>query len=187
MSEVFPTVVAMTQTPQEQSLTAERRDLLEALAKHRWLFRYPLTGLTDAQAGERTTHSELCLGGLVKHVTQTEGQWAEFAVHGATAFPSVASMTAADWQARQDSFRMLPGETLAGVVAAYDAGAERTDELVRTLDLDLSHPLPEAPWFEAGAVWSARRVFLHVIAETAQHAGHADLLREAIDGQKSMG
>ena len=54
-------------------------------------------------------------------------------------------------------------------------------------DLDADHALPDAPWFELGARWSTRRVFLHVIAETAQHAGHADILRESIDGQKTMG
>jgi hypothetical protein len=54
-------------------------------------------------------------------------------------------------------------------------------------DLDLSHPLPEAPWFPPGARRSARRVFLGLVAEIAQHAGHADIIREAIDGQKSMG
>ena len=70
----------------------------------------------------------------------------------------------------------------------YEEVARHTDELVATLpDLDASHPLPEAPWFEPGARWSARRVFLHIIAETSQHAGHADILRESIDGQKTMG
>ena len=83
---------------------------------------------------------------------------------------------------------MGPDETLADVLAGYAEVAERTDELVRTLpDLDVSHPLPEAPWFEPGAVRSARRVFLHIVAETAQHAGHADILRESLDGQKTMG
>lgn len=43
------------------------------------------------------------------------------------------------------------------------------------------------PWFEAGASWSARRVFLHLVAEISQHAGHADVLRESIDGRRSMG
>ena len=37
------------------------------------------------------------------------------------------------------------------------------------------------------ASWTARRVLLHVIAETSQHAGHADIIRESIDGQKTMG
>ena len=50
-----------------------------------------------------------------------------------------------------------------------------------------SQPLPEAPWYEPGASWSARRVLLHLIAETSQHAGHADIIREAIDGAKTMG
>ena len=54
-------------------------------------------------------------------------------------------------------------------------------------DLDVSHALPEAPWFEKGARWSARRVLLHIIAETAQHAGQADIIRETLDGSKSMG
>ena len=54
-------------------------------------------------------------------------------------------------------------------------------------DLDVSHPLPAAPWFEPGARWSLRRVLLHIIAETAQHAGHADIIRETLDGAKTMG
>jgi hypothetical protein len=83
---------------------------------------------------------------------------------------------------------MLPGETLAGLLEHYAEVARRTDDLVATLpDLDASHPLPEAPWFEPGARWSARRAVLHIIAETSQHAGHADIIREAIDGAKSMG
>jgi len=90
-----------------------------------------------------------------------------------------------DWAA---GFRMLDGETLAGLLDGYEEVARRTDELVATLpDLDSSHPLPEAPWFEPGARWSARRVLLHLIAEIAQHAGHADIIRESIDGAKSMG
>jgi hypothetical protein len=84
-------------------------------------------------------------------------------------------------------WHLAPGETLAAVLADYDGVAARTDELVGTLDLDADHLLPEAPWFEPGLRWSVRRVFLHVIAETAQHAGHADILRESIDGQKTMG
>jgi hypothetical protein len=77
---------------------------------------------------------------------------------------------------------------LASIVSEYEGIAARTDELVASLDsLDISHPLPSAPWFEVGARWSARRALLHIIAETAQHAGHADMLREAIDGSKTMG
>ena len=86
------------------------------------------------------------------------------------------------------SFRMLEGETLAGLLARYEEVAATTDELVATIpSLDVSHPLPEAPWFPKDTRRSARRVFLHISAETAQHAGHADILRETLDGQKTMG
>ncbi|WP_432561261.1 DinB family protein [Kineococcus sp. SYSU DK003] len=166
-----------------QELSPERRDLLSTLAKHRWLFTATLTDLTDEQAAARTTVSELCLGGLVKHLGETEAQWVEFAQRGSEAFPPFEET---DYAARENSFRMLPGETVAGVLADYAAVAARTEEVVRTIDLDLAHDLPAAPWFEVEQ-WSARRVFLHVIAELAQHAGHADILREAIDGRKSMG
>jgi hypothetical protein len=83
---------------------------------------------------------------------------------------------------------MADGETLQSLLDDYQSAAERTDELVRNLpSLDASQPLPEAPWFPPGARWTARQTLLHIIGETAQHAGHADILRETIDGQKTMG
>jgi hypothetical protein len=92
-----------------------------------------------------------------------------------------------DFDSLSENFTLSDTETLAGVLAWYDEIAKDTDELVATVDLDLTHPLPEAPWFEAGATRSARRVFLHMAAETAQHCGHADIIRESLDGQKTMG
>ena len=166
----------------------ERTDLLEALARNRHFLRFTTRGLTDEQAGRRTTVSELCLGGLIKHVTSVERHWSDFIVDGPSAMPDFTALTEADYARRADEFRMLPGETLAGVLAAYDETARRTDELVTSLpDLNATHPLPKAPWNEAGARWSARRVLLHITNETAQHAGHADIIREALDGAKSMG
>jgi hypothetical protein len=82
---------------------------------------------------------------------------------------------------------MFDDDTLDGLLATYEEVAAATDALVGELDLDRSYPLPQAPWFEPGATWSVRRVLLHIIAETSQHAGHADILRETIDGQKTMG
>jgi hypothetical protein len=97
-------------------------------------------------------------------------------------------MTEEDYAKRAEQFRLLPGETLAGVLEDYAQVARCTDDLVTTLpDLDVSRPLPSAPWFPAGTEWSARRALLHIIAETAQHAGHADIIRESLDGQKTMG
>ncbi|TLS41265.1 DinB family protein [Streptomyces montanus] len=169
-------------------ITDERTDLLETLAKHRHFLRLTTRDLTDEQAGQRTTASELCLGGLIKHVTSAEGKWVDFILNGPSAMGDFTAMTEADWARRADEFRMLPGETLTGVLADYAETADRTDELVAALpDLNAAHPLPKAPWFEAEAQWSARRVLLHIIAETAQHAGHADIIRESLDGAKSMG
>lgn len=165
------------------TLSPERADLLETLAKHRYFLTHTVQGLSTEQASTRPTVSELCLGGLVKHVARTEAQWQDFAVRGAVALEA----SERSWEAHALGFQVLEGETLEGLLADYAEVAARTDELVRTFDLDVSHPLPEAPWFEPGARWSVRRVLLHVIAETSQHAGHADLLRESIDGQKSMG
>jgi Protein of unknown function (DUF664) len=166
----------------------ERADLLATLAAHRHFLRFTTRELTDEQASQRTTVSELCLGGLIKHVTATERGWVDFILDGPAALGDVATMTEDDWARRADEFRLLPGETLAGVLAGYAEVARRTDDLVATLpDLNAAHPLPEAPWFEPGARWSARRVLLHILAETAQHAGHADIIRESLDGAKSMG
>jgi hypothetical protein len=174
-------------TAGQVTMTGERADLKQALAKQRYFLRFTVRDVTDEQAAQRTTASELCLGGVIKHVTAAERQWVRFILEGPSAMGG-------DWEDEGavsswlDGFRMLPGETLASLLAEYDAVASQTDALVATLpDLDSSHPLPEAPWFEQGARWSARRALLHVIAETAQHAGHADIIRESLDGAKSMG
>jgi hypothetical protein len=165
----------------EKILTGERADLVQTLDKHRGFLRFAVRDLTDEQAARCTTASELCLGGLIKHVAGVEERWMRFAVGGAESM----KRERVDWVGQ---FRMLAGETLADLLDRYEQVARETDELVATLpDLDASHPLPEAPWFEPGARWSVRRVLLHIIAETAQHAGHADIIRESLDGAKTMG
>lgn len=178
----------------ETTVTGERADLLETLAKHRHFLRHTVQGLTDKQARLRTTASELCLGGLIKHVADTERGWVDFILEGPDAmggggdWSEGAEISPEVLEAWAAKFRLLPDETLEGVLAQYEEVARRTDELVATLpDLDAAQPLPSAPWFEPGARWSARRVFLHIVAETAQHAGHADIIRESLDGQKTMG
>jgi len=167
-----------------QAVTGERADLLASLGRHRHFLRFTARGLTDEQAAQRTTVSELCIGGLIKHVALTERQWARFIAEG----PSVMAFDESMYEQWGNAFRMLDGETLDGLLSQYEQVADQTDELVAGLpDLDAVQPLPDAPWFEKGASWSARRVLLHIIAETAQHAGHADILREALDGAKTMG
>ena len=169
-------------TTTEKIATGERADLLETLAKHRYFLRFTVRDLTDEQAAQRTTASALCLGGLIKHVAAVERGWMNFVLGGAEGMAAGADP---DWEG---GFKMLPGRDAGRPARRLRRGRPRTDEIVATLpDLNASHPLPEAPWFEPGASWSARRVLLHVIAETAQHAGHADIIRESLDGAKSMG
>ena len=170
------------------TVTGERADLLATLAMARHFLRFPTRDLSDEQARQRTTVSELTLGGLIKHVTAVERNWAGFIVHGPSIAPDFTAMTEADYQNWTEGFRLLPGETLAGVLAEYAEVAGYTDELIATLpDLGADHPLPPAPWNPPGERWTARRTLLHIATETAQHAGHADIIREALDGAKSMG
>jgi uncharacterized damage-inducible protein DinB len=170
------------------SLDLEREDLLAELGQARYFLRHTTRDLTDEQASRRTTVSELTLGGLIKHVAATEAHWAGFIVGGPSPADDFSAMTEQDFARRGNDFRLLPGETLAGVLEQYAEVAARTDDLIRTVgDLNVSHPLPEAPWFPPGARWSARRALIHIVAETAQHSGHADIIREALDGAKTMG
>jgi uncharacterized damage-inducible protein DinB len=192
MTETIATAVPAAEAG-TGAISPEHADLLESLARHRYFLRFTVRNLSDEQAREHPTASALSLGGLIKHVTAGEAQWMDFAVNGAAAMGS--SSPDVDWTDTSDpyiaqwanGFQMLPEETLEGLLAAYEARAAKTDALLPTLDLNVAHKLPEAPWFQPGASWTVRRCVLHIIAETSQHAGHADVIRETLDGQKTMG
>jgi uncharacterized damage-inducible protein DinB len=163
----------------------ERREFISAMAKQRKLLVLTVRGLSEEQVRLRPTASALCLGGLLTHVTVVEQNWSTFITQGTSAIGGADPTSLPHHDA---SFEIADGETVASLLARYDEVARSTNELVMTLpSLDVSHPLPEAPWFKEGASWSARRVLLHIITETAQHAGHADIIRETIDGAKTMG
>jgi uncharacterized damage-inducible protein DinB len=180
------------------TLDVERAELLAQLADARAALTATVRGLSDEQAGERPTVSALCLGGLLKHVTAMEEAWLRFVVEGPSAmrhdlpegvtWADVAAGTAREipqWLTdHENQFRMLPGDTVADILARYEQVAARTEEIVAAVpDLSAIQPLPVAPWNEPGGVRSVRSVLTHLIAETAQHAGHADILRETLDGR----
>lgn len=190
--------VTSTPTTPISALDAERTDLLAALACARSALISTVRELSDEQAGRRPTVSALCLGGLIKHVASIEEGWLRFVLDGPSAlrydlpdgvtWEDLAAGTAREFPQwaidHQNDFRMLPGETLVGIVARYEDVATRSEEIIASVpDLSVTHSLPQAPWHEPGAVRSVRGVLMHVIAETAQHAGHADILREALDGR----
>src|SRR5262249_38057558 len=140
----------------------------------------------------RSTVSELTLGGLVKHVSATEQHWARFIQEGPA--ENAIDWADVDWSnppaeitAYSDGFRMLEDETLAGLLEEYDAVAAATDARAAGLPPPAARPRPRGRGPPAGPRGSARGVFAHTLADTAQHAGHADITREATDGQKTMG
>lgn len=101
------------------AMTGERADLLESLATQHYFLRQTVRGLTDEQAECRTTASELCLGGLIKHVSTVERRWMNFVLGDRDA----VSGSSQGWQ---EQFRMLPGETLRGLLAELDEAQRRT-------------------------------------------------------------
>ena len=172
------------------TLSGERADLFQALANARHFLRFTVQGLSDEQASQRTTVSELTLGGLIKHVNAVEEQWQKFIVKGRAAMAwdgaDFSQMPPEAFEAFHNEFHMQSGETLDALLENYAQIADRTDALLAQVDLDTVHELPSAPWF-VDTHWSVRRTLLHIISETTQHCGHADIIRESLDGQKTMG
>ena len=150
----------------------EKTQILTILESARQSLSRMFADVTDEQARATPTASALCLGGLLKHVTYGETIWIDFVVDGEKVD---------DLDRYAASFRMEPGDTVASLLDDYTAAAKRTEEVIAALpDLDAAHKLPEAPWYPPDAAWSAREVLLHVLQETAQHAGHADIIRESL-------
>ena len=90
--------------------------------------------------------------------------------------------TADDYEA---NFRLGPNESLGDVLRLYDETARETEAVIAGIaDLGQAVPVPQGvPWFPDDIdAWSVRWVLLHLIQETARHAGHADIIREMIDG-----
>ena len=188
------TAIDDTSTNSEPStqISTERQDLVAILNQQRRFLRFTAGGLTDDQATATPTTSALCVGGIIKHVAGVEEAWSGFMETGTHPHMSTdmdwESITPEQMEAYHNEFQLLDGETLAGVLAQYEAVAANTNRLVETLpDLDQGYELPPAPWFTPGTSWTVRRTILHILAETAQHCGHADIIRESIDGQKTMG
>jgi uncharacterized damage-inducible protein DinB len=157
----------------------EAEQLLAYIAQQRDGIRFTAFGLTDEQARLTPTAGGLSIGGLVKHVAEMERSWIDNVLQRDRG-------GAGDQEADYESgFRLGPDETLASALAQLDEAAEETETIVRDLaDLDRPVPVPQGvPWFPDDIdAWSLRWVLLHLIEEIARHAGHADIIRELIDG-----
>lgn len=162
-------------------VTGEKLDLLTVLADQRNLLKLTVLRVTDEQARQRTTVSELTLGVLIKHVAEAERKSIGRIVER-------DENAVLDMAAVEDAYTLNDHDTLADLLLAYDKVAADTERVIAELgSLDDSIPLPTAPWAPERQWCSARRLVLHVIRETAHHCGHADIIREELDGATTMG
>jgi uncharacterized damage-inducible protein DinB len=158
----------------------ERGALLAFVEAQRGGLRRALLGLTDEQAARTPSASELSLGGLVKHVAEVELNWLRMAQQK----PNERARTQETWG---ESFRLVEGETVEGTLAFWDGVARETEEFIRSVpSLDDTFPLPPAPWFPKDGRVSMRWLMLHLVEEIARHAGHADIVRESLDGKTAF-
>ncbi|WP_058045603.1 DinB family protein [Streptomyces roseifaciens] len=164
----------------EKNPSDERATLLAFVEAQRGGLRRAVLGLTDEQAALKPSASELSLGGLLKHVTQAEQNWLLLA-------QGRAEEAGHDESAWADGFRLLEGETVAGVLARWEQVAAETEKFIRSVpSLEDTFPLPEAPWFPADSRVSMRWLLLHLVEEIGRHAGHADVIRESLDGKTAF-
>jgi uncharacterized damage-inducible protein DinB len=165
---------------QVPALADEQALLLAYIEQQRDGLRNAAYGLTDEQARLQPTAGTLSIGGLLKHVAAMETTWVDMILQRDS---GDASGNGEDDYA--SGFQLQPDETLVEVLARFDAVAKETDAVVSKIaDLDQPVPVPKGvPWFPDDVdAWSVRWVLLHLIEEIARHAGHADIVRESIDG-----
>jgi uncharacterized damage-inducible protein DinB len=162
----------------------ERSALREYLAYHQSAFFAVSYGLTDEQARLTPCRSALSIGGLVKHVTAMQRSWMARVAAAPDAPPKDPRPFDEIAKEYGDQHVMRDDETLDGLLAAFQAENSASLRLVETADLDEKVPVPqEIPWFPKGIKdWSVRWAILHVINELNRHSGHADIIRESIDG-----
>jgi len=157
----------------------ERSALLAYLAQQQDAFRCAVFGLTDDQAGTRSTVSELTVGTLVKHVTGVQRSWLDIVL----AAPGTVEASPDAYEDHARGFVWESADTVASVLAAYDDVCDRVLAAVESVDLATAVPIPDEPWNPKDVdAWSVRWVWFHLIEELARHAGHADIVREALDG-----
>lgn len=164
--------------------TGSERELLAGfLAHQRSLVRIATYGLSDVQMRQTSTASTLSVGGLVKHLAYVERNWA-----GLVRQVPRKPMEQAG-QEYMAAFQVGPDQTLSALLDDYAAAAAQTDATIAGIaDLDQPVPVPKgSPWFPQDIDnWSVRWVVLHLIEETARHLGHADIIRESLDGAQAM-
>ncbi|WP_018157404.1 DUF664 domain-containing protein [Demetria terragena] len=170
----------------EPTIRTEREEILAYITEQTQALRAAASGLTEDQARETPTASALSIGGLLKHVTFVFSGPAQRAAN------PTGAMTQEEYERLlpmfENGFRLLESESFAATLEAYDAAAERYLSAIAQMDPDEEVLEPAAPWFgrmEAVPI-RARFYLLHQIEELARHAGHADIIREQLDGKTTF-
>ncbi len=148
----------------------EKEILHVSLDRHRDAVLWKLDGLDDEQLRRPMTPSGTSLLGLVKHLASVEYGWFCETFGRATEAPPF------DPDEPDADMRAAPGETTADIVGFYGRARTAADEVINDLPLDAVG----TSW--SGGTVSMRWVLVHMIEETARHAGHMDIVRELIDG-----
>jgi uncharacterized damage-inducible protein DinB len=156
---------------------SELDTLVEYLDYQRETMLAKTDDLTRTQLGQKHPPSELTLGGLLYHLALVEETWLEGRFSG---LPDREPFAGVDWDADPDwEFRTAADLEPEQVRTRYRSACERSRQVVsQAADLDQL----SVKAMRDGRHFSLRWVLLHLIEETARHAGHADFLREAIDG-----
>lgn len=158
----------------------ERGALLSFLEEQRGGIRRALLGLTEEQAASRPTAGELSLSGLLKHAAEVEQGW----IARARGEQPAVRRDQSNWH---ECFRLMGDETVESQLAYWAKVADETEAIIRSVpSLDDTFALPNDPWFPPEGRVSMRWLMLHLIRETARHAGHADIIRESLDGKTAF-
>lgn len=155
-----------------QVRTDSERAVLESfLDFHRGVALRKLRGLSETDAARHLVPSTTTVAGLVKHLTLVERNW-----FSALLDPRDGEVVLATAESALASFTLTDEDTVERLATAYEAECARSRAVAARYDLDYVVPQPQL-----GEV-SLRWILVHMIQETARHAGHADILRELTDG-----
>ena len=161
----------MTRVPHT---AGEKPSLVASLQRHRDAVLWKLEDLDDEQLRRRVLPSETTLLGTVKHLASVEYGW----FCSTFGRPGDEVPAAALQEDPQADWRIHPWETTEGVLSYYERARAASDEVVRELKLT------ERGTDRHGTTVTMRWVLIHMIEETARHAGHLDVVRELVDGRR---
>ncbi len=164
-------------------VAGERDSLLEYLRYHHAVFVAVSDGLTDVQARSTPTISALSIGGLIKHVTVVEYAWTQQVAVAPELLVNDPWSLEGMMSHREEQHVMHDDESLAELLTAFDAQNTDTIRVFSEGDLDATIVVPEhVRRVCEDAHWTARWALMNINEEMARHAGHADIIRESIDG-----